>query len=203
MKVRIRWFVAFVLLWVVSPFATGDEDFREWTSTSGSTLVARLRSLNGSRVELITKDGNLLQLDSSQLSADDREYLKRIQTEGVGVLSRQAKKGSWYEFSLPPDCEFVCEYELQADGKFTITIPAEGSDSLVLGFDFEKKDDLARASQATREPVRVADADGRMESWASGRFGGEYPATEGKINLVIENHTVVGTKGVIWIEGGR
>lgn len=53
--------------------------YREWKSTSGSTLVARLTTLlSKDEIALTTKDKKVLQLKSSSLSDEDQTYARTI-----------------------------------------------------------------------------------------------------------------------------
>jgi len=66
--------------------ATADDEWRTWTSSTGSTLEARVVKLSGSSVTLKRKDsGKSLTLELGQLSKEDQEHL--------GELLRKADEG--------------------------------------------------------------------------------------------------------------
>ncbi len=50
--------------------------YRTWTSTQGSIIEARLVHIFGGRATLKRRDGSILKVKPSQLSTDDRQYLK-------------------------------------------------------------------------------------------------------------------------------
>lgn len=178
----------------------GEEEFRNWTSASGSKVNARIRSLEGTKLELMTSDGRLIRLELEQLSEADRSYLAGKGTSGGKILSEAAQKGTWYEYSLPEKSKFICEYELLGKNVFKISIPAKGKKTQIVGFDFEKTDDLYKAGAEFKKAVSVALKHGDFEALVSGRFAREYPVRNGKVEFVIENFTDVVTKAIIWTE---
>lgn len=179
---------------------SGEDEYRDWTSASGSKVNAKLRSHEGTRVELFTKDGRLIRLELNQLSQADRDYLAGSGSSGGKILSKEAQKGTWYEFSLPGKSKFICEYELPAESTFKISIPAKGKQTQTVGFDFEKPDELYEGGKEHKKAVSVALADGEFESLVSGRFARKYPVKRGQVEFVIENFTDVVTKAIVWTE---
>jgi hypothetical protein len=62
-----------------TPDARPVREFREWTSSVGSTVRAKLLSKTGNTVKLETEDGDPLSVKMEQLSEKDQEYLRGLQ----------------------------------------------------------------------------------------------------------------------------
>ncbi len=62
-----------------TPDARPVREFREWTSSVGSTVRAKLLSKTGNTVKLETEDGEPLSVKMEQLSEKDQEYLRGLQ----------------------------------------------------------------------------------------------------------------------------
>lgn len=200
MKKVGSFFLWFLVLACISGFGTAEEEYREWTSSSGSKVNAKLRSHRGTKVELISKEGQLIRLEMNQLSQADRDFLNGSGMSGATILSKEAEKGTWYEYSLPENAKFICEYELEGKSVFKISIPAKGKDTQIVGFDFKESDALYEGGREYKKAISVALPDGEFSALVSGRFAKKYPVEKDRVEFVIENFTDVVTKAIVWTE---
>lgn len=66
--------------------ASGQDDMREWTSTSGRTLRAALVKDQGATIQLRLPDGKVGTIKVATLSAGDQAYLKSLQRVSTDIL---------------------------------------------------------------------------------------------------------------------
>jgi hypothetical protein len=65
---------------------SGQDDMREWTSTSGRTLRAALVKDQGETIQLRLPDGKVGTIKVATLSAGDQAYLKSLQRVSTDIL---------------------------------------------------------------------------------------------------------------------
>lgn len=64
---------------VLSPVFEEDDGFREWSNLTGSyKVVAKIDVVDGTLVQLKTRDGRKIQVEIAKLSAEDRRFLEPI-----------------------------------------------------------------------------------------------------------------------------
>lgn len=188
-------------------FICAADEYRIWTSTSGSTIEAIMISNGTSGIQLKTREGRIFNLQASQLSSEDRRFLEEKAIKGTGpeILGLEEDNSAWYAGIKPRTGEFLMEAMLKSKARanFAFTSPVE-SGPLILHLVYEEEESLVEYARQNREGILMLTPrnDGNFaEEMLTGKSSARPVSVQnGKVRFTLENKTTIPTKIAFWLE---